>query len=1533
MLDNTVVPLSTAAEVSSHDDSMAKIYSFIIIIRKDKNTNKKIIHSILIIITIIFALIASIYAVILDVNVQSMLARSAAGFLSNQLDTEVKIKTFYIKPDLRIHAEEIQINDRKHLPMFYVGEFDAKLSLRNITDEYRIKDVIIDDVLFNLVKYENEYQTNLAELFGFDDDKKEKKKFNAKMYLDRFNLTKGHLIVWNQNKDIPHKTSMDYSYLDIDSIYLTARNLFFNGDSIIGVMDYLSATDRCGFTLDEFSSNSPFLVSSKGLDFKNLIIKTHTTDLNLDLKFLYNGYDDYRKFVDSIMIIANIKPSQLTLSDLRYFSAKMGMMTDTLQIKGLITGTVRDFTASNFSFSFKDSTNFLGTIKMRGLPKFKDTHIVGNIEKFNFTYQDISEFAIPNHDGKIPLPKQITCVKEAMLSGEFYGFFNNFNTKFNLHTNIGNVFFNGALNNNLLLAPKPYYFLKAHANNVKLGEVLDLDDDLVATMMLEVSGEGLAKKDVDLEMSLDIEKLFALNKEFKDLYVVADMENQRIITSSNINSNILNAELNALLDVSKKEPSFDVKLDLKKADLYKLGLVKKDETMILSTKLNANLRGTDVDKMYGDIALNKTSLRDGRGYYIMDSLNLVLTENHFNSKNVKLDCDFFDLEINGIFNFRNIGNTFKNYVLNYFHINKWTEKGIRLNDENQDFYLSLNFKNTAPLSQFFLPNLKVSDNTVFTATFTSSNYKLHSTLESDLIMYNKFVFTDLYVKNKTDRNKTTANVSLKEIVFKEATEKNPVRLGLDNFAVHFDAHNDTLFMNLSWDDIAENDNNKGDLQATFLPHVGGGELRLLSTDVIINDTLWNLSENCRLDFNDKKIFFNEFDIYSKYQSVKVNGTYPKTIYDTLSVTFNNLDVSDFDILTSGIGLDIDGVIDGDLKISGIKDKFTLLSNLDVKNIGVNDHVIGNAFIDANWNEPDTSIHINTEIIRDDINKKLLIFEGDYYTSRKNNNLDFDLKMNDFDINPVNTFAKKVISKVEGKLDGDFKIMGSLKKPLIIGDASLNEAACKINYLNTYYKINPNEVRSNIEHYIRLTENKIEFHNLILVDTLNNRAVADGIITHDYLKKFNFDIDMYLDNFIGMNMTSDKNTSFYGSAIASGTVKINGPLNDISMDIDATTNQGTTIDIMLNSTASINDNFIVFVQKDNEQDTIKTIIPENKKDNKFTLKLNADISEDANVNIHLPSNMGNIAANGSGNIRLGLESNQLSLYGDYVINDGTFNFNFQNLVRRDFDLIKGGTITWTGKADEADINVVGRYKTKSSISSLGLEADTSSMVNNVRVDCILRLQEKLTNPTITFGLALPNATDDVKSKVFSVIDTTNQAVMSQQIISLLVLGSFSYTNSSLYSIGASNYYNVLTSSLSSWLSQISKDFDVGVRYTPEDNLTAEELDVALSTQLFDDRLTIEGNLGMYTDSRSDMTGNANNIVGDVDITYKITNRLSFKAYNHSNLNSNYYTYTYEAYSDYTQGIGFSYSQNFDKFRDIFVRNKKNKKNKSIKTLKR
>ena len=1465
---------------------------------------------------------------VLDVNVQSMLARTVAGVLSDKYDTEVKIKTFYIKPNFRIYAEEVQFNDKKHNPMFYVGKLNARFSVRDVARELRIKSLEMDDILVNIVKYEGDEKMNVSEMFA-SSEKKEKNKDFKKVYLDELILKDGHVVVWNQNRDKPEKKSMDYSHLDIDSINLSARSLSFDGYAVKGYVDMLSGMDKCGFKIDNFNSKSLFTVTSQGIDFKNLNIETHASLLNLDLQFLYKNRKSLKKFVDSVMIVTNIRQSQLTLSDLRYFSPTMEKMTDTLQISGLITGFVRDFTANNFNFSFKDSTNFEGTIKMKGLPNFFETHIVGDVKRMNFTYQDISEFAIPTPTGKIPLPERLSSLKNAMLSGEFYGFHNNFNTTFNLHTNLGNIYLNGALNNDLEIVPIPYYFMKLHANNLNIKEIIDTDKDIMLTMSSDMHGEGLTKQDLDLEITLDIDKLNLMGKEFDDFTILGDMENQRLMVSTDVNSELLKLDFNGLMDISAEKPSFDVSADVRDMNMYKLNLLDYDNKSLMTTNIKANLRGLGIDEMYGVISLDDTYYTDSRGTYHMDSLDVTLTENYFDSKDVYVTCDFFDIDLKGIVNFTTISNSFKNYVMNHFHVDKWADKGVKLYDDTQDFYVNMTFKNTETLSRLFIPQLRMSDNTNLTATYISNKYQLYTTIESSLVTFNNLIFNDVYVKNKTDNNKTTANLRVKEFVIKEKTESNPIKLSMENLAFLIDAHNDSLLLDVSWDDDIIEDRNKGLVEASYVLNKGGGKLQLSASDVIVNDSVWTLSPACYVDFKKNKIFINEFDIYSGNQSMSINGYFPKTSRDTLYVKFDRLDVSNFDLLTSSRGIDVDGIIDGNVKMSGLSDKFTLFSNLDVTDLGVNKHVIGNAFIDANWNAPDTSIFINTEVLRTDSDEMVLSMFGKYYTSRSDN-IDFDLKLNDIDISVVNAFAKGVLSRVSGKLNGDLELVGSLKKPIIIGFAQLNDVACHIDYLNTYYAVNKTGYGDDYsDHLIKFSENRIDFKDIILVDTLDNIAVARGTVTHDYLKNFKFDVDATLDNFIGMNMLDNNKSSFFGSVIASGDLSIDGPLDDIVMNINAYTMPGTILDIRLTSSSSVNDNFIVFMRDDADNDTITSVIEDDKKDKKFTLNLNADVTQDAKVNIHLPSNMGNITANGSGNIRLGLVSDQLSLYGDYIIDGGAFNFNLQNLVRRSFDIKKGGTLTWTGRADDADINVTGSYRTKSSISSLGIELDSTSMVNNVNVDCILHLNEKLTNPTITFGLALPNATDDIKNTVFSIIDTTNQAVMSQQIISLLVLGSFSYSSTSLYSIGASNYYNVLTSSLSSWLSQISKDFDIGVRYTPEDNLTAEELEVALSTQLFDDRLTIEGNLGVYTGSRNAVAGGTNNIVGDFDITFKLTNRLSLKAYNHSNLSSNYYSYSYEAYSDYTQGIGISYSQSFDNIREIFARKNRNKKIKNRK----
>jgi hypothetical protein len=164
------------------------------------------------------------------------------------------------------------------------------------------------------------------------------------------------------------------------------------------------------------------------------------------------------------------------------------------------------------------------------------------------------------------------------------------------------------------------------------------------------------------------------------------------------------------------------------------------------------------------------------------------------------------------------------------------------------------------------------------------------------------------------------------------------------------------------------------------------------------------------------------------------------------------------------------------------------------------------------------------------------------------------------------------------------------------------------------------------------------------------------------------------------------------------------------------------------------------------------------------------------------------------------------------------------------------------------------------------------------------------------------------------------MMSQQMISLLVLNSFTDPSGTSGSVGF-NTFSLLTNQLNNWLSQISNDFDIGINYRPGNELTAQEVEVALSTQLFDDRVSVDGNVGMRG---SEDTQKTNDLVGEVTVEVKITKdgRFRAKAFNKSNNN-----YLYKSYAPYTQGVGVFYTQEFNRLRDLFK--KKNKKDKQKK----
>ena len=186
----------------------------------------------------------------------------------------------------------------------------------------------------------------------------------------------------------------------------------------------------------------------------------------------------------------------------------------------------------------------------------------------------------------------------------------------------------------------------------------------------------------------------------------------------------------------------------------------------------------------------------------------------------------------------------------------------------------------------------------------------------------------------------------------------------------------------------------------------------------------------------------------------------------------------------------------------------------------------------------------------------------------------------------------------------------------------------------------------------------------------------------------------------------------------------------------------------------------------------------------------------------------------------------------------------------------------------------------------------------------------------FDIAFPTADERTKDELQQFISTQDD--INRQMVSLLVMGQF-FTpeylrgrqdfQSSAGNLVGSTTSDILSNQLSNWLSQISNEWDIGFNYRPGDLVNANQMELALSTQVLNDRVTINGNIGNNSNLRSNIT---NPVVGEVEVFIKLnkSGKLQLKAYNRANDDLIYDT------SLYKQGIGFSFTEEFDTLSDLF-----------------
>ena len=317
-----------------------------------------------------------------------------------------------------------------------------------------------------------------------------------------------------------------------------------------------------------------------------------------------------------------------------------------------------------------------------------------------------------------------------------------------------------------------------------------------------------------------------------------------------------------------------------------------------------------------------------------------------------------------------------------------------------------------------------------------------------------------------------------------------------------------------------------------------------------------------------------------------------------------------------------------------------------------------------------------------------------------------------------------------------------------------------------------------------------------------------------------------------------------------------------------TEKNTKIFIPLSSGSEVSEiNYLRFTNSVKDSLTINA----EQKTDISGIKMNFDVqaTPDAEVQIIFDSKMGDvIKGKGNGNLRLEITpTGDFNMFGDYTIESGDYLFTLQNVINKKFTVEKGGTISWNGNPYMATLDITAAYKLKASLYDLMLD---STYKQRVPVECVLNLRNNLMKPDFIFSIKLP----DGDSKPNNVINSLSNEDVNKQIISLLVLSRFvtpesfrgGQQNSDARSgnVVGLNSSELLSNQLSQWLSQISKDFDIGVNYRPGDELTHDEVELALSTQIFNDRVTLNGNVGVGGNQATQ----SSNFVGDFEVDVKI-----------------------------------------------------------------
>ncbi len=1448
------------------------------------------------------------YVLLQAESVQTWLAQRAAVYFSDQLKTKVRIGQVRIRFFERVSLKNFYVEDLHHNTLLFAEELTINIKDLNTSEHnLELSQVKLDHARFFLTRYHGEQHDNIqfiSDYFASTDTSKSTSPWKIKLNDIRLeDVTFKHDIEDHSTK--PY--GVDFAHLEVKNIFGDLKDISFVNDSVFVNISQLRFKDKSGFQLDELSADAK--VSPTEMRLKQLVIRTPLTNLHTDLTFSYDSLSAFDEFETNVNFNSKFKNSTVSFDDIAFFAPDLKDMNRSVKLDGDFKGTVSRFKGKNVTIEFGERSYFKGNVAMTGLPEIDETYmdILGTDVHLN--KKDIETIPLTPYakHGHVVIPENLAALGNVSFKGKFTGFFSDFVAYGNVTTDIG--FISSDLNVKQDRKKKAtVYSGHLSTNHFNVGKILLSDDLGKVTMNADVSGSGMTLDNADAKMVGTIEALEFKKYTYRGIKINGELSRKLFSGALTIHEPNLDLDFSGSVNFREAIPDFNFIADIGKAHLDTLNLFKVKGDEDLQTKIVTHFRGNKLDNLEGTILLDNTNFRFDKVLYHINHIFLNAA-NRGGQRSFNITSDNVDASFSGKFELATLGEAFKQILPRYLPA---VTLPVKTKASGQDFTFHIRLKNMSVVTENFFPSWWVDANTILSGKFNNITNSVLLNITSPLIKYKNFSFVNARLNNTTDNDKMKLTLGSDQLYYSDSAYVSFPQLSADA------SDNKISFLIQTSDSSAYADhaNLKGEMNFASSKKF---ELHFDESSIILQNEKWLLNSGNKIEFDSSAIAVSDFSFAKQGELIRIAGVVSKNPNDQLSVDFTKFHLQNLNPLLKSSDITVGGLLSGKATVSDAYRKIKLVSDLSVEKIQFNGDTLGDASFITSYDDDKKNIFVNATIQNGAV--KIISLKGNYHTNQEKDNLDFEVGLTNFYLTTIGKYIDDVVSELNGRVSATLKLAGNFSHPVFTGKVSLNRVRCKVNYLNTNY---------NFTNDVIVGENYFELKDFQIFDEKSESAIANGRITHNSFKDFNFNVNLVAKRFQCLNTVATQNDIYYGTANASGSAYFSGPLENISMQIQFKSEKGTQISIPLTSTAEVSkSNFITFREKGKFNNFGSLTNKVNLSG--IRLDMSLDMTPDAEIQIIFDEKIGDkITGNGSGNLRLDISPiGDFTMFGTYEILSGSYLFTLQNIINKKFAIRKGSTISWSGNPYDANIDLDAVYTTKT--STLYKLLPDSSYRTSLYVDCELNLSNKLMNPTIHYSINVRGVDASAQSQIRSLLNS--EAEVSKQMFGLLVLNQFipaSGTNqaSSRIDAGAgagANGIELLSDQVNNWLSQISKDVNIGVNYKARDIYSKEEVQLMLSKSFANDRLLIEGNVGVVGAAATDQ--NTNSIVGDFNAEYKLSEdgRFRIKANNKSNTSNLVYNY-----APYTQGFGVFYREEFNTFRELLERYKLLKKKEPVKS---